>query len=162
MAYMLPLRYVLLSEKRNKDDPRCDFGVCATRIVGIMSMDAFQARETVKRERRAGTLINAAGREAVQSCVFLDNGNVVASPLTVKKIMANIEKSNSKELKQHRAYETRRLKVYDVVDEQPDEEDVEHDDMTTDFGDMVVDWCDVRETQRNGDKVQVYYEPSQD
>ena len=133
MAYMLPLRYVLLSEKRNKEDQRCDFGVCATRIVGIMSMDAFQARETVKRERRAGTLINAAGREAVQSCVFLDNGNVVASPLSVKKIMSNIEKSNSKELKRHKAYETRRLKVYDVVDEEPDENDKQYDDMTTDL-----------------------------
>lgn len=134
MAYMLPLRYVLLSEKRNKDDMRCDFAVCATRIVGIMSMDSFQARETVKRERRAGTLINAAGREAALSAVFLDSGAVVASPLSVKKIMRNIEKSNAKELKARQASEVRRMKVYDVVDEEPSEEDVDYEEISTDLG----------------------------
>lgn len=133
MAYMLPLRYVLLSEKRNKDDMRCDFAVCATRIVGIMSMDAYQARETVKRERRAGTLINAAGREAALSAVFLDSGAVVASPLSVKKIMRNIEKSNAKELKARQASEIRRMKVYDVVDEEPDQEDTEYEEISTDY-----------------------------
>ena len=140
---------------------RCDFAVCATRIVGVMSMDAYQARETVKRERRAGTLINAAGREAVLSCVFLDNGNVVASPLTVKKILSNIEKSNSKELKSRAAYETRRLKVYDVVDEEPAEEDEEYAEMSTDLGEQVVDWCAVHEYENENDKVEVYYEPSE-
>jgi regulator of extracellular matrix RemA (YlzA/DUF370 family) len=135
MAYMLPLRYVLLSEKRNKDDMRCDFAVCATRIVGIMSMDAYQARETVKRERRAGTLINAAGREAALSAVFLDSGAVVASPLSVKKIMRNIEKSNAKELKARQASEIRRMKVYDVVDEEPDQEDTEYEEISTDYTD---------------------------
>lgn len=133
MAYMLPLRYVLLSEKRNKDDMRCDFAVCATRIVGIMSMDAYQARETVKRERRAGTLINAAGREAALSAVFLDSGAVVASPLSVKKIMHNIEKSNAKELKARQASEIRRMKVYDVVDEEPDPDDTEYEEISTDY-----------------------------
>ena len=131
---MLPLRYVLLSEKRNKDDQRCDFGVCATRIVGIMSIDSFQARETIKAARRDGTLINAAGREAAMSCVFLDSGNVVSSPLTVKKIMQNIEKSNAKSLKPKKAYETRRLRVYDVVDESPDPRDEELAEVSTDLG----------------------------
>ena len=112
---------------------RCDFAVCATRIVGIMSMDAYQARETVKRERRAGTLINAAGREAALSAVFLDSGAVVASPLSVKKIMRNIEKSNAKELKARQASEIRRMKVYDVVDEEPDQEDTEYEEISTDY-----------------------------
>ena len=133
MAYMLPLRYVLLSEKRDKLDQRCDFAVCATRIVGLMSMDSFQARETVKKERKAGTLINAAGREAVQSCVFLDNGSVIASPLSVKKIMKQIEKSNAKELRPNRVNVTKRLKVYEVVDEPPSPEDVEYLDTSTDL-----------------------------
>lgn len=133
MAYMLPLRYVLLSEKRDKLDQRCDFAVCATRIVGLMSMDSYQARETVKKERKAGTLINAAGREAVQSCVFLDNGSVVASPWSVKKIMKQIEKSNAKELRPSRANETRRLKVYEVFDEPPSPEDLEYLDASTDL-----------------------------
>lgn len=133
MAYMLPLRYVLLSEKRSGDDQRCDFAVCATRIVGIMAMDSYQARETVKRERRAGTLINAAGREAVQSCVFLDNGSVIASPWPVKRIMRQIEKSNAKELRPSKASETRRLKVYEVVDEPPSPEDKEYLDASTDL-----------------------------
>ena len=133
MAYMLPLRYVLLSEKKDDLDQRCDFAVCATRIVGLMSMDSYQARETVKRERRSGTLINAAGREAVQTCVFLDNGSVVASPWSVKKILKQIEKSNAKELRPSRANITKRLKVYEVVDEPPSEEDQQYLDSSTDL-----------------------------
>lgn len=140
MAYMLPLRYVLLSEqytdKLTGEKIGADFAVCATRIVSLMSMESYQARETVKKERRAGTLINAAGRDKVETCVFLDNGSVVASPWTVKKIMKQIEKSNAKELKPGRANETKRLKVYEVIDEPPSPEDTEYMDVSTDCADF--------------------------
>ncbi len=139
MAYMLPLRYVLLSEKTidktTGEEIGADFAVCATRIVALMSKESFQARETVKKERRAGTLINAAGREKVETCVVLDNGSVIASPWTVKKIMKQIEKSNAKELKPSKANATRRLKVYEVTDEDPLPEDIEYLDTSTDLED---------------------------
>lgn len=50
-----------------------------------MSAETYQARRTIKEEKRAGTLINAAGRNAVKSAIFLDNGTVIASPLTVPR-----------------------------------------------------------------------------
>ena len=137
MAYMLPLRYVLLSDKHvdkfTGEVVGAEFAVCATRIVALMAMESYQARETVKKERRAGTLINAAGREKVESCVFLDNGSVIASPWPVKKIMKQIEKSNAKELRPSRANETRRMKVYEVVDEPPRPEDIQYLDASTDL-----------------------------
>ena len=137
MAYMLPLRYVLLSkqyvDKHTGELAGSDFAVCATRIVCMMDMESYQARETVKKERRAGTLINAAGREKVKTCVILDNGSVVASPWSVEKIMKQIEKSNAKELMPRRANETKRLKVYEVVDEPPSPEDIEYLDASTDL-----------------------------
>ena len=137
MAYMLPLRYVLLSDKHvdkfTGEVVGAEFAVCATRIVALMAMESYQARETVKKERRAGTLIIAAGREKVESCVFLDNGSVIASPWPVKKIMKQIEKSNAKELRPSRANETRRMKVYEVVDEPPRPEDIQYLDASTDL-----------------------------
>ena len=93
MGYMLPLRFIKVSQK-NDGNGQCDVAVCATRIVAIMSTDAYQARRTIKDEKKAGTLINAAGKNAVKSAIFLDNGSVVASPLTVTRLMTAIEKSN--------------------------------------------------------------------
>ena len=111
--YQIPLRYVKLSE---------DVAVCATRIVAIMSTAAHQARETIKTEKRNGTLVNACGRKPAESAVFLDNGTVIASPLTVNRILGAIERSNAKQVKSVQANETRRLKVYEAVDEEPVEE----------------------------------------
>ena len=93
MGYMLPLRFIKVSQK-NDGNGQCDVAICATRIVAIMSTDAYQARRTIKDEKKAGTLINAAGKNAVKSAIFLDNGSVVASPLTVTRLMTAIEKSN--------------------------------------------------------------------
>ena len=109
--YQLPLRYVKLSD---------DVAVCATRIVAIMSTAAHQARETIKQEKKNGTLINASGRETTKTAVFLDNGTVIASPLTVNRILGAIERSNAKQVKSIQANETRRLKVYEAIDEEPD------------------------------------------
>lgn len=94
--------------------------MCATRIVAIMDTISFQARETIKTERKNGTLINACGRKPAETAVFLDNGTVIASPLTVARIMSAIERSNAKSTNTTNARETRRLKVYEAVDEDPD------------------------------------------
>lgn len=130
MGYMLPLKFVKISS--NASENQFDVAICATRIVAIMSTENFQARRTVKEEKRAGTLINAAGRSAVKSVIFLDNGSVAASPLTVQRLLTAIEKSNCKSADPKRVNETVRLKVYDVVDEEPNE------DLDEDFPDVSV------------------------
>lgn len=114
MGYMLPLRFVRVSNKRT-DDKQFDVAICATRIVAIMSTDIYQARRTVSAEKRAGSLINACGNQATKTAIFLDNGAVVASPLDVKELMRAIEKSNTKA----KAGNAKRLRVYDVDDEEP-------------------------------------------
>lgn len=108
--YQLPLRFVKLSP---------EVAVCATRIVAVMDTASFQARETIKTERKNGTLINACGRKPAETAVFLDNGTVIASPLTVNRILNAIERSNAKQSNPKKANETKRLKVYEAVDEGP-------------------------------------------
>lgn len=123
--YQIPLRYVKLSE---------DVAVCATRIVAIMSTAAHQARETIKQEKKNGTLINASGRDTTRSAVFLDNGTVIASPLTVNRILGAIERSNAKQIDPIKANETRRLKVYEAIDEEPDiQNDIEFLEVSADI-----------------------------
>lgn len=121
MGYMLPLKFIKISTNYGGSS-QFDVAICATRIVAIMSTETLQARRTIKEEKRAGTLINAAGRSAVKSVIYLDNGSVAASPLTVNRLLTAIEKSNAKTADPKRTNETVRLKVYDVVDEPPQEE----------------------------------------
>lgn len=138
MGYMLPQRFIRVAQKTS-DNGQYDVAICATRIVAIMSTDSYQARRVIKDEKRAGTLINASGKSAVKSAIFLDNGSVVASPLTVSRIMSAIEKSNSKQPGATQAKETVRLKVYQAVDELPDETlDVDVPDTTTDIDDELL------------------------
>lgn len=125
--YQLPLRFIKLSP---------EVAICATRIVAVMDTASFQARETIKSERRNGTLINACGRRPAETAVFLDNGTVIASPLTVNRIMSAIERSNAKQANPTKANETRRLKVYEAVDEDPNPDlDEEVDEMSADIYD---------------------------
>lgn len=136
MGYSLPLRFVKVAQKTS-DNNLFDVAICATRIVAIMSTEIYQARKTVHNEKLAGTLINAAGRSPVKSAIFLDNGSVVASPLTVNRLMTAIEKSNFKEAGAKRVNETVRIKVYDVADELPNEEiDEEEPDVTVEDGEF--------------------------
>ena len=114
---MLPLRFIKVSNKRN-DVKQFDVSICATRIVALMSTDIYQARRTIHDEKKAGTLINACGTAAAKTAIMLDNGAVVASPLSVSVIMNQIDKSNYKENNKNQ----KRLKVYDVYDEEPNEE----------------------------------------
>lgn len=123
--YQLPLRFIKLSS---------EVAVCATRIVAVMDTVSYQARETIKTERKNGTLINACGRRPAQTAVFLDNGTVVASPLTVNRILSAIERSNAKQTNATKANETKRLKVYEAVDEDPNQElDEEYEEVSVDM-----------------------------
>ncbi len=117
--YQIPLRFVKISP---------DVAICATRIVAIMSTASYQARETIKREKRAGTLINGAGREAVKSAVFLDNGTVMSSPYSVGKLMNAIAKANAKETDSKGVNNSQRIKVVDQVFEFEPSESEEEDE----------------------------------
>ena len=119
MGYTIPLRFVKVSVGRS-DNKQSDVSICATRIVALMSTDIYQARKTITAEKRAGTLINAAGIEKVKTAIFLDNGSVVASPLSVNRLMTLIEKSNAKASDPKK---TKRMKIYTVEDPEPDEYD---------------------------------------
>lgn len=114
--YMLPLRFVKIGK---------DMAICATRIVALMTTEAYQARRVIKDEKIKGTLINAAGNLKCETAVFLDNGTVIASPYKVDRILKGIERSNLKSLECRNPREGR-LKVYDVADEEPDEENDEN------------------------------------
>ena len=135
MSYIIPLRFIRISNKRN-DNRQFDVSICATRIVAIMSTELYQARKTITDERKNGTLINGCGLAKAKSAIFLDNGSVVSSPLSVKRLMSMIEKSNEKAGSRL----DRRMRVYDVYDgkeemddvsaeyEEPEEEDVDDAD----------------------------------
>lgn len=125
MGYMLPLRFIKVSSKRN-DGKQFDVAICATRVVAVMSTEIYQARRTITAEKKAGTLINACGTVAAKSIIILDNGSVVASPLSVSVILNAVEKSNIKA----RANRTKRMTVYDVYDEDPKKEDDEYNEMS--------------------------------
>lgn len=124
MGYSLPLNFVKVSNGR-PDNRQSDVAVCITRIVAIMSTDIYQARKTIQEEKKAKTLINAAGVAKVKSAIFLDNGSVIASPLSVNRLMTAIEKANLKADPNI----TRSIRVYDVPHYEEDtEEDNEEDD----------------------------------
>ncbi len=108
MGYMLPLRFINVSKKPT-------VSICATRIVTMMSTDLYQARRAIHDEKQKGTLINACGPNAAKTAIFLDNGTVVSSPLTIPIILNSIERSNLKA----KAPSSARLRVYDVYDEDP-------------------------------------------
>jgi len=92
----------------------------------MMSTDIYQARKTLTAEKKAGTLINAAGVEKAQTAIFLDNGAVVSSPLTVNRLLTAIEKANEKA----KPNKSNRMKVYEVphLDEPLDDDDDEFDE----------------------------------
>ena len=125
MGYTIPLRFIRISTKRS-DNRQFDVSICATRIVAIMSTEIYQARKVISDERKNGTLINGCGLAKAKSAIFLDNGTVVSSPMSVKRLMAMIEKSNEKAGTRL----DKRMKVFDVYDADPNEEDEEVDDIS--------------------------------
>jgi regulator of extracellular matrix RemA (YlzA/DUF370 family) len=88
--YQLPLKFIEVSP---------DVAICATRIVAIMSTKSFQARETIKAERKAGTLINGCGNRTCETAIFLDNGSVIASPYKIPRLLKKIAKATEKNTK---------------------------------------------------------------
>lgn len=131
MGYMVPLRFIRISNKRS-DNRQFDVSICATRIVAIMSTEIYQARKTISDERKNGTLINGCGLAKAKSAIFLDNGSVVSSPLSVKRLMGLIEKANVKA----NSKLDKRMRVYDVYDGEPNEDDEEVDDITSEYDDF--------------------------
>ena len=128
MGYIIPLRFIRVSNKRS-DNRQFDASICATRIVAIMSTDIYQARKTISDERKNGTLINCCGLSKAKSAIFLDNGSVVSSPLSVRRLMALVEKSNEKAGTRL----DKRMRVFDVYDREPNEEDEEIEDVSAEF-----------------------------
>lgn len=124
MAYQIPLRYIKVSD---------NVAICATRIVAMMSTQTRQARETMKQEKMNKNYVNGSGRLPAKTVIVLDNGTVVSSPLSIAILMQRIEKSNSKALAPINGRTTKRMRVYDVIDEEPDENDVEFKDASTDI-----------------------------
>lgn len=118
MGYTLPLRFIKVSANRS-DNRQFDVSICATRIVAMMSTDIYQARKTISDERKNGTLINAAGLTKAKTAIFMDNGSVISSPLSVGRLMAAIEKSNEVASTK----KSRRMKIYELEDPEPEEED---------------------------------------
>lgn len=111
--YQLPLRYIKVSN---------ELAICATRIVAIMSTDSFQCRELIRKERLNKTLINGCGKRAAKTAIILDNGSVISCPKTIYMLMKEIENSNSKRINSKSINSIKRMRVYDIVDEEPNEE----------------------------------------
>lgn len=130
MGYIVPLRFIRISQRRS-DNRQFDVAICATRIVAVMSTQISQARKTIAEERKNGTLINGCGLVKAKTAIFMDNGSVVSSPLTVKKIMSLIEKANEKAGTRL----DKRMRVYDVYDNDPNEEDDEVEDIAAEYED---------------------------
>lgn len=128
MGYIIPLRFIRISHKRS-DNRQFDVAICATRVVAIMSTEVYQARKAITDERKNGTLINGCGLAKAKSAIFLDNGTVVSSPMTVKRLMAMIDKSNERA----NSKLDKRMRVYDVYDGEADEEDEDTDDIGTEY-----------------------------
>lgn len=114
--YMLPLRFITVGPH---------VAICATRIVSIISYESNQARIVLKRERKAGNVINASGRGAVKSVIFLDNGTLIASPYSVKRLMGYIENTETKATIGGQHYESHNFITTKVpIDpEEPSEDD---------------------------------------
>lgn len=125
MGYMLPLRFIKVSNRNLDPKKQFDVTICATRIVAIMSTKSYQARRAIHDEKKSGTLINACGQAAAKSAIFLDNGTVVASPLSANVLLNAIERSNQAA----GVKKVARMRVYDVYDGDPTEDTEEQDEV---------------------------------
>ena len=126
MGYTLPLRFIKVSQNRS-DKKQFDVSICATRIVAMMSTDIVQARKAISDERKSGTLINAAGVTKANTAIFLDNGSVIASPLSVRRLMRIIDKANEYGYTK----KSKRMTVYEVQDPEPDLKNEQTDEMSS-------------------------------
>lgn len=120
MGYFLPMGLMKVSNKQSSGKD-FDVAIQNTRIVAIMSTEIYQARQTIAAERKAGTLINAAGTSKAKSAILLDNGQIVASPLSVGRLITAYEKSMQK----LNPNMNKQIRVLDIVDDETycDEDD---------------------------------------
>lgn len=129
MAYTIPLKYIRVSNKRS-DNRQFDVAICATRIVAIMSTEISQARKAISKERQNGTLINGCGLAKAKTAIFLDNGSVVSSPLTVRRLLTLINRDEQETI-QRVEKKMRVVDVYEDEEDDPieyeDEDDEEYD-----------------------------------
>jgi hypothetical protein len=91
----------------------------------------YSAPITITAEKKAGTLINAAGVEKAKTAIFLDNGSVIASPLSVNRLLNAIQKANIKADPNI----TNKIKVLDIPqysDDDYKENDQDNDDYDND------------------------------
>lgn len=128
MAYCLPLTFCYVGP---------GVAICATRIVALMSTNSYQARQTIKAEKRNGTLVNACGRAKAKTAVFLDNGTVIASPLTVQRVITAIDKANEKSMNPKTRKSTKIRLEYDPIDETIEEAMDEEEDTIDDLDEIV-------------------------
>jgi len=126
MGYSIPVWFIRVSNKRS-DNRQFDSCICATRIVAVMSTEIHQARKTIADERKNGTLINCCGLTKAKSAIFLDNGSVISSPLSVRRIMGLLNKGNIKANPRL----DKKIRVYDVYDKDDDIEDEDEDEELT-------------------------------
>lgn len=133
--YQLPLKFIRIAP---------DLCICATRVVAIMSGKMYQAKQILKQERKAGTLINGAGRSAVKAILILDNGAVVSSPFSVVKLMNDIDKAISKVPNSDRI-SGNKVRAYDIGVEAEEEEDETAEYLPQDMAEEEEDDADVQE-----------------
>ena len=123
--YQIPLRYIKVSET---------VAICATRIAAMMDYSMSAAEKMVCDERKSGKLINACGRLAAKTVIILDNGAVIASPMSIHGLMRAIEHANTKALMPKKGRDLKRLSIYDVADqENQGEPDIDVAEMSTDL-----------------------------
>lgn len=120
--YQLPLVFFKCSQ---------DTALCATRVVAITSTSAYQARQTFKQEKKSGTLLNAAGRTKTKALIYLDNGTVVASPLSIQRLLTSIEKADSKNTSRANTRNSNAIKV--TMHERDFEDYIDDDDLDLDI-----------------------------
>lgn len=68
---------------------------CATRAMFILSTESYSVRETIKQEKRNGTLVNACGPRAAKSAIVLDNGAVASSPVKPETLVNRINQAQN-------------------------------------------------------------------
>ena len=114
--YMLPLRFVTVGP---------NVAICATRIVSLVSYESNQARVVLKRERKAGNVLNASGRGGIRTVIFLDNGTLIASPRSVEWLINKIQEAETKTIigGQHRHKNNFITTRVPIDPEEPDEDD---------------------------------------
>lgn len=79
---------------RKKGDPK--FFIDLNEVVTIFDYGCYQGRQVYAEHKKDPTMINASGRNAVNSILILKGGFIAASSLEPEEIMRIIKKSKRK------------------------------------------------------------------